>query len=366
MVIIFDGICNNVFFSQVIEPLTKLNAEAVILVSFEIDREKAKQKLSQIKETIPANFKIKIIPRFAFLGNWTLSVTANHLVPVLQGKFFDQIICRGIFAAQILSHATEKLFEQERLNKQLRFDAQPTDPITNHATIYIAGLAREEVFLIDKHLPIWTKSLLWIKAHLFSWLAKSVEANIFTQQPFKSTIIPRTEYQFCCEELGKHLTSKFAIPPNISSTTPNPSFKLDTKEKLAARDKVREKLNIAPETEVYVYSGGMQSWQSFDLNLEKFLEIQNKNKNTHILVLTKNLPLATKIIKHSQIKKPNYTLLCLEPQNVMEYLFACDYGLLMREHNLVNWTSRPVKALEYRQAGLLTIHNNSVAWVIKN
>jgi hypothetical protein len=39
--------------------------------------------------------------------------------------------------------------------------------------------------------------------------------------------------------------------------------------------------------------------------------------------------------------------------------------MIMREANIVNWTSRPIKAIEYLKAGLEIIHNGTIQWIVR-
>ena len=59
-----------------------------------------------------------------------------------------------------------------------------------------------------------------------------------------------------------------------------------------------------------------------------------------------------------------YRVLHLAHQEIIPTLCAADYGILFRESHLMNWVSRPTKALEYEAAGLGIIHNDTVHFLL--
>ena len=114
----------------------------------------------------------------------------------------------------------------------------------------------------------------------------------------------------------------------------------------------RSNLGINTEDLVFVYSGSIAGWQSFDL-LYSYIEPLLKSslhvkllflsdKDSHILKLEKEFP--------GQI-------LCkkVSPEKVPAYLMAADFGLLIREASITNKVASPVKFAEYLACGLKVI-----------
>lgn len=114
----------------------------------------------------------------------------------------------------------------------------------------------------------------------------------------------------------------------------------------------REKIGVNNTAVIYVYSGSLAGWQSFNL-LHDFIKPvlisskQNKilflcDKDENILKLEKDFP--------GQVicKK-------LNPAEVPFYLAASDYGLLIREESVTNKVASPVKFAEYLACGLKVI-----------
>ena len=64
------------------------------------------------------------------------------------------------------------------------------------------------------------------------------------------------------------------------------------------------------------------------------------------------------------INKQNYIIKTVAYSEIYKYLSAADYGIIFREINVLNWISRPTKALEYEAVGLKIIHNNTVKWLV--
>lgn len=114
----------------------------------------------------------------------------------------------------------------------------------------------------------------------------------------------------------------------------------------------RKNLDLQQEDVVFVYSGSLAGWQSFELlyafvaPLLKFSPIIKllflSDKDSHILKLEQEFP--------GQIicKK-------LSPKHVPVYLMAADYGLLIRERSITNKVASPVKFAEYLACGLKVI-----------
>lgn len=114
----------------------------------------------------------------------------------------------------------------------------------------------------------------------------------------------------------------------------------------------RKSLNMNSTDIVFVYSGSIAGWQSFDL-LYKFISpILKSFPNSKLLFLSD---------KDSNIVKlenefPNRILQkMVSPQNVPEYLMIADYGLLIREQSVTNRVASPVKFPEYLSCGLKII-----------
>ena len=114
----------------------------------------------------------------------------------------------------------------------------------------------------------------------------------------------------------------------------------------------RKSLNMDNNDIVFVYSGSIAGWQSFDL-LYKFISpILKSLPNSKLLFLSDK---DSNIVK-LEMEFPNRILQTMvSPQRVPEYLMIADYGLLIREQSVTNKVASPVKFPEYLSCGLKII-----------
>jgi glycosyltransferase involved in cell wall biosynthesis len=120
---------------------------------------------------------------------------------------------------------------------------------------------------------------------------------------------------------------------------------------------IRKELSFNSDDKVFVYSGSVAGWQSFNL-LDNFLSpLLINNLNFKVLFLSHLNDCIRELIK----KFPNQ-IICkhLSPNQVGQYLVACDYGLLLREETITNKVASPVKFAEYLSCGLKIIISNNL------
>jgi hypothetical protein len=111
----------------------------------------------------------------------------------------------------------------------------------------------------------------------------------------------------------------------------------------------RYKQGITFSDVVFIYSGSVAGWQSFDV-LQLFLrQLLDENINNKIIFLSEP---DQKIIQ-LQNEYPNRVIQKkVNPFEVSDYLLAADYGLLIREDSITNKVASPVKFAEYLSCGL--------------
>lgn len=114
----------------------------------------------------------------------------------------------------------------------------------------------------------------------------------------------------------------------------------------------RKNLGINSTDVVYVYSGSLSGWQSFDL-LYKFIKpILSNNQNVKLLFIS---GVDNNILKLQE--EFGNRVLCKKvlPDEVPALLLTGDYGLLIREQSTTNLVASPVKFAEYLACGLKII-----------
>ena len=113
--------------------------------------------------------------------------------------------------------------------------------------------------------------------------------------------------------------------------------------------KIKKELGISENDIVLVYSGSTAPWQSFELLVKLFVPILLSDPRIKILFLSKKTRENTSL----QSKFPERVLIkWVKHSDVINYLAACDYGILVREQSYTNKVASPTKFAEYLFAGL--------------
>lgn len=110
----------------------------------------------------------------------------------------------------------------------------------------------------------------------------------------------------------------------------------------------RKELNIPEQVVVLVYSGSASGWQSIDSWINYLEQLLNKNEDVFVLFLTEKNENIDKFIRKHKFAKQIF----VTPDLVPQYLSIADYGLLIRDENITNKVSSPVKFSEYLSCGL--------------
>lgn len=150
--------------------------------------------------------------------------------------------------------------------------------------------------------------------------------------------------------------SKFIKYPCLSLAS---KFYYDTN----LRTSMRKELGYENNDNVYVYSGGLSAgWHVPDSFLRLFVAIAKKDENAKLLILSPKITDAFKSFI-SKLDSLNGRLTLMEGvpnQEVVNYLNAADFGVLLREDNPVNNVAFPSKYAEYIMCGLPTIISEAV------
>lgn len=141
-------------------------------------------------------------------------------------------------------------------------------------------------------------------------------------------------------------TNKVIIPCTLSShfikDFPNESFIFHQ----------RKKLGFDLHDIIIVFSGSSSGWQSLQLSDKYLYYILNSNNRVKVLFLGNHKLHQYKIYQDFYDRIQQYEC---APYDVLNYLYAADYGWLVREHSVTNAVSSPVKFAEYLAAGLKII-----------
>lgn len=119
------------------------------------------------------------------------------------------------------------------------------------------------------------------------------------------------------------------------------------------RQKIRSYLNIGSDQFVYIYVGGVDSWQNLD---EIILKFSTLNKQSYyLIVLTNNMEYIKGICQKNNISFENIYLNTVDYKEVGTYLNASDAGIIIRKNNLINYVACPTKINEYLSCGLKVV-----------
>ncbi len=334
-----DSVTNSVFQGQVLQPLLQLKQQyqCVILISFERTPLSSHMR-NQLNAELGSE-NIFILKRFPFLGKLTLRYEACALKKLLRRFNNYDLMARGPLAGWLIL----KSFPLRSCNK---------------VTIQARGLLSEEYSFSHR-----TASKLWSYIHRFrAWQLLHIEQYVYGY-PHSSRII----IQAVSPALKQHLISHFNMDPNsITLATHDIPSSISPEQKDTWRSQIRKQLSISSQTHVYCYNGSIKAWQCPQETIEFFKQRLETAPDSFLLVLTQDLQEFKKLIEQAEIPSTQYHVCSVPHKHITMYLCAADSGIIFRHPHILNWVSRPTKALEYNSVGLTIIHNNTVAWLHKD
>jgi hypothetical protein len=343
VVVIYDSIHNSVFDSQVVNPLIQMLQKQpkrkAIIISFEKQRPSKKT----IQDTIAHHSSLSLIicKKLPYVGLISLYYAARSLKKVLHQYSEYDIQARGPLAGFICQKALSKSSCKSFM-------------------IQARGLLAAEYAY--EHAS--EKSLLNRLWHRFrEWQFFNLEKKVYTKstahkQPGTIQAVSRAlaEYLITAYDADRSSITIAAhdIPARIAPAQVE-SWKHETKKELT----------IAPDATVYCYNGSIKPWQCPEQVIEYFKQKHQENAQVFLLILTQDIKKFEKRIMHHAIAHHAYRVLTVAHKDIYRYLSCADIGLIFRQSHIVNWVSRPTKALEYTAVGLHVEHNNTVAWLVE-
>ncbi len=334
--VLYDSITNSVFEGQVKKLLQKKAIEnpyrPVHLVTFE-------SRPLAIKKDVKS-IRITYLKRMPFIGWPTLWYATAQLRFFLQLFPEYTIIARGPIAGVIAQRSLRKTACQQ-------------------LTVQARGLLAQEYEYM--HTREKESTIVQCVHHFRAAQLSTVERQAY--KPY--SYIPKT-----IEAVSPALKKRLIAVYNTESTaitiaSDNIPQTIEPTQKKAWRTTIRNKLLIPEDWTVYCYNGSAKPWQKPEDTVTFFKDTLKKNPHSFLLILTTDVSVFETLIGDS-IATNHYAVISVDHDEVYQYLCAADYGLLFRDDHIINWISRPTKALEYRAAGLEIIHNNTVAFVVDN
>lgn len=288
------------------------SSEKFALISFE-------SKPLALDFNLPENLTIQIIKKSFFLTRSIKAVKKNNYN-------FDSVIARGPIAGYIAIKAGLK-----------------------NITVQARGVLTEEYQLAHANDKLIKKLISNFRENYY----RKIEVCVYTNRSIKIEAVSEALRNFLCQRykavFDNIYIAELDIPQAIEPAKLT-EWKLET----------RSKLNFQSNEYVICYSGSVKPWQH-PKDLVPFLKNQlNEKSRSRLIILTDNILEFEIHLEKENVEKNRYVVTSCNHSEVYKYLAAANAGVIFRDKHIVNWVSRPTKALEYQAAGLEVIHNGTV------
>ncbi len=349
--VIYDGINNSVFESQVLQPLInekkKEPHRPVWLISFESNVS------VPVPECVVANgLHCRLYKKIPFIGRLSVRIAAYQFKKFLSRFERYELLARGPLAGFICLRAANK-------NKCAQITIQARGLLaeeyaythkdeSNRAMRFLHACRRRQFYMLER----WVYGL-------------RVQQHNAMQNNTAQNKIPLI-IQAVSPALGQYLTTTYGTPADsirIAEHDIPPIIPVDQRN--TWRVAMRTQMNIAQQAQVYCYNGSVKPWQFPDGVMQFFNEKYREDPTRILVILTQDIAQFERLVHAFALPAHAYRIYTVPHVRMYEYLSACDVGILFREQTIVNWTSRPTKLLEYRAVGLEVAHNNTVAYVME-
>ncbi len=165
--------------------------------------------------------------------------------------------------------------------------------------------------------------------------------------------ISKADYIICqSEEMKQHIISKYAANEKkiaVYKCGVDTSIFFINPQK---RIEIRQKLGIANDCTLFVYSGGLHKWQKVEESINVFEKYHNQYSNSKLLILTKDLEQLQQLLENRQEIADAVISKSLPFNLVPDYLNAADIAFLLRDNVVMNAVASPTKLAEYMACGL--------------
>lgn len=111
---------------------------------------------------------------------------------------------------------------------------------------------------------------------------------------------------------------------------------------------------------LFVYSGAYEKWQLIDRVMKLFHYINNLMPTARFVVFSKDRQLFEKAFQDYSISSEYYFIGTIKSEELTSALSACDYGIILRDNNIINQVASPIKIKDYLLAGLQIICTDSI------
>jgi len=308
---------SGIYSSQVIDVVSFLNSELqqdVKLVSF-LSVRKFFENKKKIKEQLPDAI---VLPMFPGVHLWRQNIWMLRAVSMVQKP--QVIIGRSVLACKL-----GLMLKDKNLTKKVVYDGRGAIAAEwkEYSVVNNPEMIKE-IFDLENDVVRNSNFRIAVSEQLVNYWKKE-----FSYQSESHVVIPCTLNKI----YEKIIISKDGIT------------------------RLRKSIGIKDDDVVFVYSGSIAGWQSFDLLYNFVKPTLTANKKLKIIFLSD----LDENIKQLQ-NEFRSQVFCkkVSPDEVPDYLIAADYGLLIREESVTNRVASPVKFAEYIACGLKVIISDNL------
>jgi len=348
--LIYDGVENSVFESMVLAPAKKYLSlglySKVDIVSFESDYSSALGKVDTFD--LPAGLSIILYCRMSVVTKPTLWIHAPVLARFIWSQWYDEILVRGPLAAYVLNVAIHWFIRV--------LDSTWSVPVT----IQARGLAAQEALFTfnAKSSRSWfLKKLFSLRVSTLTAIEQAVYQKKSWKVPMKITAVSEALKDYLVSSFGAN--KDFVVLEELDITEP-----VSRELVQQWREDFRGYLKIPADAVVYGYSGSCKKWQCARETLFFLADKIAENQNTYGLIVTTDVIEFEALISELKISNTRLIVKYVPQKDLLPMISTFDFGLLLRLTHVVNWVSRPTKALEYMAVGVPIIHNKTVGWLV--
>ena len=269
------------------------------------------------------------------MGRWSLAYAVHQLKQTLSSFAKYSVIARGPIAGYLAINAQTKQCEK--------------------ITIQARGLLAEEYgYAHQKDTNVLAQAWHTFRKQLYT----SLEKQTYSYQS------PLILFQAVSPALKEYLIKTYGtLSGNITIAQDDIPLTFTPEKKMCWRKQIRNQLNINQDAYVYCYNGSAKPWQCPEKVIQFFTEKLHHNPQAILLILSQDTNVFLSLIKKNNLSETHYRIAHVPHNEIFNYLASTDAGLLFREPHIINWISRPTKALEYQAVQLKIIHNNTVAYL---
>ncbi len=311
----FNDHPSGIFSSQVIDVVKFMNHnfdQKVKLISFISIRNFFNQR-AKIKRELPESI---ILPMFPGVHRWRLNIVLLSFVVFLFKP--TKIIGRSVLATQLALKMREKGWIKEAI-----YDGRGA-----------IGAEWKEYKVVENPIML---------SEIFS-LEKTAVLNSNYRIAVSHKMVEYWEKEF-----AYNLTQHVVIPCTLNQLYQNVVVSEQSIKQ------ARNEIGFSENDVVFIYSGSVAGWQSFDLLKDFMVPVLKADANNKLMFLS---DIDENILSLKNQFPDQVSCQKLKANEVPKYLLSGDYGLLIREESVTNKVASPVKFAEYIVCGLKVIISN--------